>query len=163
MTQDLDESLLSTRPYLLRAFYDWIVDNNLTPHILVMADRPGVVVPAAARSGGGAHLTLNIGPSATQGLHLGNDLIAFGTRFAGVHHDVEIPVEAVVAIYARENGQGVTFVEELPAETGSDEGRASGSLPADGTRGHGADQAKSTREKGGKPAHKAPHLTLVKD
>jgi stringent starvation protein B len=97
----------STQPYLLRAIYDWAVDNGYTPHLLVDADAAGVSVPPGyARDG---RITLNVHPQAVQGLELGNDWIRFGARFGGRHHDVHIPLPAVRGIYARENGQGIAF------------------------------------------------------
>lgn len=98
------------RPYLIRALYDWITDNGLTPHILVNADRPGVEVPKQHIHEG--RIVLNINASAVRGLQLGNDFIEFSARFGGVSHLIRIPTSSVMAIYARENGQGMAFSEE---------------------------------------------------
>ena len=98
------------RPYLIRALYDWITDNGLTPHLLVNADRPGVEVPKQHVHEG--RIVLNINASAVRGLQLGNDLIEFSARFGGVSRLLRIPTSSVMAIYARENGQGMAFTEE---------------------------------------------------
>lgn len=100
----------STRPYLLRALYDWIVDNAMTPHLLVKADHPGVVVPKRFAKDG--KIVLNISPTAVHGLRIDNDTVSFGGRFGGVAHSVNCPMAAVEAIYARENGKGMVFSPE---------------------------------------------------
>jgi stringent starvation protein B len=102
-------SASSRRPYLIRAMYDWAVDNSFTPHLVVTAGMPGVNVPSQYVSDG--KITLNIGPRAAHGLHIGNDEIRFSARFGGQPHVVNIPPAAVVAIYARENGEGIVFGE----------------------------------------------------
>lgn len=99
-----------SRPYLLRALYEWITDNELTPHLLVDAAVPGVEVPKAAVQDG--RVVLNVDPVAVQSLQLGNEWIHFSARFSGVPRDVALPVSAVLAIYARENGQGMMFSTE---------------------------------------------------
>ena len=102
--------MTSTRPYLLRAFYDWIVDNGWTPHIVVNATLPEVQVPIEYIEGG--QIVLNIAVSAVQGLVLGDEYTEFKARFAGSTRNVSIPIAAVVAIYAKENGRGMVFSEE---------------------------------------------------
>ncbi len=102
--------MTSSRPYLLRALLDWISDNALTAHLLVDATRPDVSVPAQFIQDG--KITLNIGPSAVQGLEMGNEAISFSARFAGKPMQVYVPVGAVLAIFARENGQGMMFGNE---------------------------------------------------
>lgn len=99
-----------SRPYLIRALYEWIVDNGLTPHILVNAEYAGVVVPTQYIHEG--RIVLNITPSAISHLQLGNDLIEFSARFSGASHAIRIPPRAVLAVYARENGQGMAFGDE---------------------------------------------------
>jgi stringent starvation protein B len=96
----------STRPYLIRALHDWCTDNGFTPYIAVHVDR-SVQVPMEYVSNG--EIVLNIGFDATSGLDLGNDYIQFKARFGGVAREIVIPVGHVVAIYARENGQGMAF------------------------------------------------------
>ena len=98
------------RPYLVRALYEWILDNELTPHLLVDATRPEAVVPSQFVQDG--KIVLNIGPSAVRGLVLGNERISFNARFGGVAMDVSVPAEAVMGIYARENGRGMLFPDE---------------------------------------------------
>ena len=107
--------MTSTRPYLIRALYEWIEDNGMTPHLLVNAEAPGVTVPRQhVREG---QIVLNINAVAVRDLRLGNDWIEFSARFGGVARAVQIPVPAVQAIYARENGQGMAFGDDK----GSDE------------------------------------------
>ena len=100
----------SNRPYLIRALYEWLLDNDLTPHLLVEADREGVTVPRQYVEDG--RIVLNISPTAVRGLELSNDLISFNARFGGSPMDVFVPPEAVLGIYARENGRGMLFPEE---------------------------------------------------
>ncbi len=96
----------STRPYLIRALHDWCTDNGLTPYIAVHVDRY-VQVPSEYVSNN--EIVLNVGFDATSGLELGNEFIQFKARFGGVAREIVVPVDHVVAIYARENGQGMAF------------------------------------------------------
>ncbi|MEJ2763934.1 ClpXP protease specificity-enhancing factor [Photobacterium sp. MCCC 1A19761] len=98
------------RPYLVRAFYDWLVDNDLTPHLVVDATLPGVKVPMEFVSDG--QIVLNIAPRAVGNLELGNEAISFSARFSGRPHSVIVPLYAVMALYARENGAGTMFEPE---------------------------------------------------
>ena len=107
--------MTSSRPYLIRAIYDWIADNGLTPYLLVKSDAPGLEAPLQFAQNG--KLILNISASAVQALNMGNDSVAFSARFSGVAMDVVVPIAAVLAIYARENGKGMVFNDE----DGSDE------------------------------------------
>lgn len=102
--------MTSSRPYLIRALYQWIVDNGVTPYILVDALVEGVDVPAQYIQDN--KIVLNIAPTAVHGLTLGDDVITFNARFSGKSTNLFVPVEAVLAIYARENGQGMMFSEE---------------------------------------------------
>jgi stringent starvation protein B len=104
--------MTSNRPYLLRAVHEWICDNGLTPHIVVDAAKPGVQVPPQAVSEG--RVVLNLAPRAVARLEIGNDAITFMARFGGVSQTVNVPVAAVQAIYARENGQGMLLAEDAP-------------------------------------------------
>lgn len=104
--------MTSSRPYLVRAIYDWILDNHLTPHLVVDAGLTGVSVPAAAIRDG--QVVLNIAPRAVAHLELGNDQVHFLARFGGVSHEVRVPIAAVLAVYAQENGQGMMFPAESP-------------------------------------------------
>lgn len=107
--------MTSNRPYLIRALYEWLVDNELTPYLLVDADQPQVEVPREFVEGG--RIVLNINPRAISNLELGNDWISFSARFRGVLEDVLLPPSAVLGIYAKENGQGMLFaVEERQGE-----------------------------------------------
>ena len=104
----------STRPYLIRALHDWCTDNGFTPYVAVHVDR-SVQVPMEYVSNN--EIVLNIGFDATSGLDLGNEFIQFKARFGGVAREILVPVDHVVAIYARENGQGMAFpAPEAPAE-----------------------------------------------
>ncbi|SFX02763.1 ClpXP protease specificity-enhancing factor [Marinospirillum alkaliphilum] len=100
----------SSRPYLLRALYEWLLDNQLTPYVIVAADMDGVVVPRAHVQDG--QLVLNISPDATRDLLIDDQALAFSARFGGVPMQLYIPVDAVLAIYARENGAGMVFGQE---------------------------------------------------
>jgi len=102
--------MISNRPYLIRALYEWIVDNNLTPHMLVDTAHESVEVPRAFVENG--RIILNVSPEATHSLVLGNDAITFNARFSGTAMDVHVPVSSVLAIYARENGQGMMFGDQ---------------------------------------------------
>lgn len=104
---------ISTKPYLLRALYEWCVDNGYTPYIAVLVDRNTRVPMEYVRNG---EIVLNIGPLATNKLKLGNEYIEFAARFGGVAREVVIPVSRVAAIYARENGQGMSFPVERESE-----------------------------------------------
>ncbi|HLA75120.1 MAG TPA: ClpXP protease specificity-enhancing factor [Gammaproteobacteria bacterium] len=101
--------MTSSRPYLIRAIHEWILDNSLAPHLLVNAVSPGVNVPTQYVQNG--KVILNISPSAVHNLNLGNDKIEFSARFGGIATYVVVPIAAVLAIYARENGQGMVFNE----------------------------------------------------
>lgn len=104
------DNMTSNRPYLLRAFYDWIVDNECTPYIVVEADMPHVKVPPQTVKDG--QVVLNISPSAVHGLDLSAEHVVFSARFSGVPFAVYIPMYAISAIYARENGAGTMFPPE---------------------------------------------------
>jgi stringent starvation protein B len=100
----------SNRPYLLRALYEWIGDNQMTPHLLVDAGREGVQVPASAVKDG--RVVLNVAARAVSQLDLGNREIRFLARFGGVSQTVIVPVSAVLAIYAQETGQGMMLPDD---------------------------------------------------
>lgn len=99
--------MTSNKPYFIRALYDWIVDNELTPYLLVSADYPGVEVPQEYVNHG--KIILDISPLACRGLHLENDRIVFSARFSGRTIQIFLPPAAVLAIYAQENGRGMEF------------------------------------------------------
>jgi stringent starvation protein B len=102
--------MTSNRPYLLRAMYEWIADNGMTPYILVDAGAAGVNVPKSAIKDG--RIVLNIAARAVAQLELGKESVSFMARFAGVSQSVEVPMGAILAIYAQENGQGMMFPAE---------------------------------------------------
>lgn len=142
--------MTSNRPYLLRAIYDWITDNNLTPYILVDAAREGVRVPPQVVKNG--QVVLNLAMRAVANLDLGNEWISFQARFSGVSHSILIPVNAVLALYAQENGQGMMF----PAEEDGDPPPSPPEPPSDDT------PPSDGAEAGEKPRKGAPFLRVVK-
>ncbi len=126
-------AMTSNKPYLIRAFYDWIVDNELTPYILVDATYPGIQVPPEhVRQG---RIVLNISPAATRGLLLENDRIVFTARFSGQTQQIFVAPNAVLEIYAKENGRGIAFAieegdEPPPATSAPDSDAASRNKPS---------------------------------
>lgn len=115
--------MLSSKPYLLRALYEWILDSHCTPHVVVDAEFPRVVVPREYIKDG--QIVLNVSPSAVAGLMMDADEVTFSARFGGVPINIVIPVPAVLGIYARENGQGMMFPPEMPQEPDPSDGGAS--------------------------------------
>lgn len=106
--------MTSNRPYLIRAIFDWIVDNGMTPHLLVDAEVQGVLVPQRFVEDG--RIVLNVSPSAVADMVLGNDEIYFSARFGGTPHRIELPTRAVLGIFARENSHGMLFPDDADAE-----------------------------------------------
>lgn len=102
-----DINMTPNRPYLARAIYEWIIDNNLTPHIMVDATQDNVMVPQQFVQNG--QIVLNIAPHATHQFEMTNHTITFSARFGGVSHNLYIPMPALLGIYARENGMGLFF------------------------------------------------------
>ena len=120
----------SNRPYLIRALYEWIAENDCTPHLLVNAEYPGIKVPPGYANDG--QVVLNVSSSAVRHLQLGNDAVSFEGRFGGVPQSLYIPAAAVLAIYARENGQGMVFDLDAPGagdDAGSDDTDPAGTEP----------------------------------
>ncbi|HEY8356857.1 MAG TPA: ClpXP protease specificity-enhancing factor [Ramlibacter sp.] len=119
----------STRPYLIRALYEWCTDNGFTPYVAVQVDE-SVQVPREYVKNG--EIVLNISYDATSSLKLGNDFIEFKARFAGSAREIMVPVSRVIAIYARENGQGMAFPVAVPAAGGEEAPKPSplSSVPA---------------------------------
>jgi len=130
--------MTSSRPYLLRAIYDWIVDNRLTPYLLVNANVENVLVPTEFVSNG--KIILNVAPAAVKDLEINNDEVHFNARFSGKPMYVVVPMQAAMAIYAKENGRGMVFTDD-------DE------VPPDPDRGSDNDK---------KPKAKQPNLRVVK-
>ena len=101
--------MTSNKPYLIRAYYDWIVDNGFTPYLAVKADYPGIDIPQEYAVDG--KIVLNISPQACRGLHMENDKIIFTTKFSGRAVQVCVTPASVLAVYAKENGEGIQFPE----------------------------------------------------
>ena len=129
----------STRPYLIRALYEWCTDNGFTPYVAVLVDDTVKVPREFVKDG---EIVLNISFDATSSLQLGNDFIEFKARFGGTARDIMVPIGRVMAIYARENGQGMAFPAPAPAVLQSDAGGATGGLAVV------EDQAPSTAAQG---------------
>lgn len=108
-------AMTSSRPYMIRALYEWIVDNDYTPHIVVNARAEGTQVPQQYVNKDG-QIVLNIAPRAVSVLDLGNRAVSFNARFGGIPTDIYVPCFAILGIYARENGQGMMFDFEPPPE-----------------------------------------------
>jgi stringent starvation protein B len=161
MNDATDDSMTSSKPYLVRAIYEWILDNRMTPHLVVDAGFPDTRVPMEFVADG--RIVLNIAPGAVRGLVIGNDWIEFNARFGGVARDVLVPTEAVIGIFTRENGQGMVFPEpSYPEPTqAANAPAASGprlaSLP--NAKGGSGDKPSPDRPKGKKGA---PTLKVVK-
>jgi len=132
--------MTSNRPYMIRALYEWITDNRMTPHLLVDATHPQAVVPAWFVED--RKIVLNISPTAVRALVLGNGDIEFGARFGDVAMEVRVPVEAVLGIYARENGHGILFPDDEPPMDDAEETEDESATP--------------------KPPRKRPTLKIVK-
>lgn len=143
--------MTSHRPYMVRALYEWILDNNCTPYILVNAHESGVEVPQNFVKDG--QIVLNISPVAVQGLLVANEGLEFHGRFGGIPMRVFVPIVAIMGIYAKENGQGMIF------ELGGDHPRP---LPPSGAAGAETDSRKSAGSKKEKPASSRPSLRVVK-
>ena len=116
--------MTSSRPYLVRAMYQWIVDNGMTPHLLVNAEHENCMVPAGHINDG--KIVLNIAPMAVQGLTLGDDEVIFSARFSGKAESILVPVPAILAVYARENGQGMMFSDDDSPDQSSGKGPGDG-------------------------------------
>ena len=164
MTQDSQTT--STRPYFVRALHEWCSDNGLTPYVTVMVDNTVQVPREYVKDG---EIVLNIGFDATTGLTLGNDYLEFKARFAGVVRDIMVPIHQVVAIFAKENGQGMAFPRLELAGGKSDVSQRVRPLkpavarlaPVDGSIAQEAESASTTAS----PAPKSgtrPSLTLIK-
>jgi len=162
---------ISTKPYLLRALYEWCTDNGFTPHIAVRVDNQTRVPRQFVRDG---EIVLNISFEATSQLQMGNETIEFHARFSGKSHKIEVPVANVLAIYARENGQGMAFQVEaaggdaddvLPSAQEEHELSASGGGGEEGgqpaARGEAAEPAPEKSTDDGAKAGRS-HLKIVK-
>ncbi len=103
------QSFSSNKPYLLRAIYEWLLDNEVTPYLIVNAQIENVVVPEEHINNG--EIILNISPSAVQNLVMANDKVHFSARFSGQPRNIYLPIESIVAVFAKENGLGMSFVD----------------------------------------------------
>jgi stringent starvation protein B len=149
----------STKPYLIRAIYEWILDNGMTPHLVVDADYPGADVPREFVDDG--QIVLNIAPGAVRDLTIGNDWTSFNARFSGVVRNVLLPTESVLGIVTRESRQGMVFPEPTYPHTQDDS-----ELPGD-TPELRAVESPTRPSAGAKPADKGkgrsgPTLKVVK-
>ena len=117
---------ISTKPYLLRALYEWCVDNGYTPHLAVKVDSRSQVPSEYVRNG---EIVLNISPSAVHKLQMGNELIEFSARFAGVARQISVPVACIHALYARETNHGMTFEVDAPKPALQVEGETENGKP----------------------------------
>ena len=139
----------STRPYLIRALYEWCTDNGFTPYVAVQVD-DSVQVPREYVKNG--EIVLNISFDATSSLKLGNDFIEFKARFAGSAREISVPVGRVIAIYARENGQGMAFPAPAPAVDNGDAPAAT-ATPTGPARMPLRDASRGTEGDAGKVVH----------
>jgi stringent starvation protein B len=156
----------STRPYLIRALHEWCTDNGFTPYVAVFVDA-AVQVPSEYVKNN--EIVLNVGFEATSGLKLGNDFIEFKARFGGVAREIVVPVDHVVAIYARENGQGMAFpmppgqgVASEPVSLDTVSPSAPRLAVVDDASEAGQDQASAEDDGPPPPAGPRPVLTRVK-
>lgn len=142
-------SINSTKPYLLRAIFEWAEDNGFTPQVLVNAEATGVEVPLKHVVDG--QIVLNIGASAVQLHVMDNECLSFSARFSGVEQDIFLPMHAILAIFARENSQGI-FFEEVDGPTDPEPKLTS----VDSEKKPSKDAVKPTANK------KGPHLKIIK-
>lgn len=112
-------SELSTKPYLIRAIYDWCADSGLTPYLAVRVNSQTQVPTAYIKDG---EIVLNLSLDAVRNLHMGNDEITCGGRFGGIPHEIIVPISAVIGIFAKENGQGLVFQGQEYTPTSPDDG-----------------------------------------
>ena len=163
--------MLSSRPYLARALYQWLLDNDQTPYIVVDAEHAGVAVPSQFVQNG--QIVLNVAPTAVRDLMMENEAITFSARFGGQPMQVVVPSQALIALYARENGVGMVFGHEpvMPgfeaelaggddAAASEDAGRSLSSVDSD-TESSADDQAEA-RQEGDAPPKGRPSLRVIK-
>lgn len=150
----------SSRPYMARALYQWLLDNELTPYIVVDAEQPGVEVPRQFVQNG--QIVLNLAPSAIRDFAMENEAVSFSARFGGQPMQIMVPMEALIAIYARENGVGMVFGHEpvMPVEADEAEDAVSlseveSTVDADGV-------APDEDDAGSRPPKGRPSLRVVK-
>lgn len=144
---------LSQQPYFLRALYEWCVDSSLTPYLTVRVDHRTKVPQAFVKDG---QIVLNVGPSAVRNMHMDNDWVTFSARFGGVSHSIEVPVGNVLAIYAKETGEGMGFESLLSATDAEPDLAAEASEGMDRATELGGDQEPP------QPPRGKPQLRVVK-
>ena len=139
-----EETLLNShRPYLIRAIREWAMDNGLTPQLLIDAEVDGIMIPRGYVENG--KIVLNVHTQAVQALEMGNEYITFSARFSGTSYAINLPIQSVLAVFARENGQGIFFQEE---ETQHQMEQS-------------ADDSKERLPNGQSSGHRRPYLRLV--
>jgi len=148
---------ISTKPYLLRALFEWCVDNGYTPHLAVKVDSRTQVPSEYVKNG---EITLNISPNAVHKLQMGNELIEFSARFGGVARQISVPVTNVYALYARETGHGMTFDVDGPKASVQSKADIESRLPA--PKPHAALPSPTTPEPPKKPSGGKPTLRRIK-
>lgn len=150
-----------SRPYLLRALNEWILDNDMTPHIVINANYKGTVVPREHVEGG--QIILCIAPQSVHGLEMENDHISFAAKFAGVSRDIYLPIMSITAIYAEENRKGMVFADEVyETSNDSDGGEGNDNLKAVESPSNVSKSAKSSaKPKSIKGREGRPKLKIV--
>jgi len=139
---------IPTKPYLLRALYEWCVDNGYTPHLAVKVDAHTLVPLEHVRNG---EITLNVSPGAVHKLQMGNETIEFSARFAGVARQISVPVGNVYALYARETGHGMTFEVDLSKPAPQADAEAESSAPPAALPAPADDEQPPPKPPAGKP------------
>ena len=148
---------IPTKPYLLRALYEWCVDNGYTPHLAVKVDSQTQVPTEYVKSG---EITLNISPNAVHKLQMGNELVEFSARFGGVARQISVPIANVYALYARETGHGMTF--DIDGAKPGVQARAELESVASNTRPPASLPAPTTPPPPTKPSGGKPNLRRIK-
>ncbi len=159
---DSNDTMTSSKPYLIRAIYEWILDNQMTPHLVVDASFPETHVPMEFVEDG--RIVLNISPGAVKGLVIGDEWIQFNARFSGAPREVMVPSEAALGIFTRENGQGMVFPEPRhpqPSEAEA-EGTPGPKLATIGSASNGGGSAPKPKRPQDKGKGGGPTLKVVK-
>ena len=148
---------IPTKPYLLRALFEWCVDNGYTPHLAVKVDSRAQVPQEYVKNG---EITLNISPNAVHKLQMGNEVVEFSARFGGVARQISVPISNVYALYARETGHGMTFDVDGPKAVVQSKAEAEPKLPT--IRPPAQLPVPSTPEPPKKPSGGKPTLRRIK-
>ncbi|MCK5880785.1 MAG: ClpXP protease specificity-enhancing factor [Sinobacterium sp.] len=152
------DAMTSSKPYFVRAVFDWIVDNNCTPYLSVFAGFPDVEVPVDFVVD--EHITLNISPTAVVDFHFDDEAISFKARFSGVSRTLYIPMAAIVGLFAKENGHGMGFPEESIPESHDEE--SSENQPSEAPLESVLSEVPSNGVQGKKTSKKVSHLKVIK-